>query len=82
MKKKNNARARARADVFFCLLFFKILFLLVSFVNLFKMSNLPCNKISGLVILLQNQSGALKANMILESAPFILAGNSDALFDC
>lgn len=49
MKKKNNARARARADVFFCLLFFKILFLLVSFVNLFKMSNLPCNKISGIV---------------------------------
>lgn len=49
MKKKNNARARARADVFFLLLFFKFLFLLVSFVNLFKMSNLPCNKISGIV---------------------------------
>jgi hypothetical protein len=49
VEKKNNARARARADVFFLLLFFKFLFLLVSFVNLFKMRTLQCNKISGLV---------------------------------
>lgn len=31
---------------------------------------------------MQNESGAFKANMILESAPFILAVNSDAQFDC